>query len=830
MAKINKTIKNQSTSKKKISFFSSPDFLYFAGTVLIVFFIYSFSLFRPWLPFDERLLSQETFFPIPTRFDEIFEVINTFILKSHVISGNTFFSNIATLRSNPITFAFIVFISFFFQKNAFFYHCLQLFIHLINTTLVYLILKKSLSILTYNQKDTNHTFSIPIISLFTVLWGLHSANTEAVLLVTNLTAILTYTFCFCFILYEISKIEKTILYISKGETSLISLLFFILMFLTEYGYSLPLILFFIVFAYGIRNTLSIKDSLTSACKATLPYFLGLLLFVLISLLKPTSVINNLFSSQNTIYSIYKTSFISAFIERNLWLVPQLFVHFVKLLFFPKTLSLFQSNLVHLSHTLISAYSIFSFLSYLLFITIPAILFLLFRKKNHGFIYPLIYAFYFSIFPFLHIITPTYCLSADRYCYFPSFIIVFILIQILNLMLYGKSQQTLKFALIGISFIVLALSCRTLIRFQDWNDNDRLYTSAARVEKNPLYKAQRLVILANSVGERGNQALMEKYLNDSLKLLNKALKQYNYKKGDSIKEPITLKLYGLDNKSLSLQSAYSIAAIKNSNYREAPKKILEFLDPYFKNNLKILGITPIVLYSEILLGAGQLDQVRKVLEYGFKKYDFSDDISNKLAEYYMFYEKDYDKSFKVLQHAYAYFPNNPQILEKLLKYYEYKNDLSNQAKIAYLIGLRLHYPESYQRAVQTYLDLNQLQLANKALRKLIRLKSDDPLTYLLTSRYLDMTGQRSKILGVLNSALILSNKLGDKQDINVTKSILVSLINVNASLGNINNAKQFLSVFEKFKDLTPQDKLQIQTSKKFLDKTEDKHALKSVSRQ
>jgi tetratricopeptide (TPR) repeat protein len=219
----------------------------------------------------------------------------------------------------------------------------------------------------------------------------------------------------------------------------------------------------------------------------------------------------------------------------------------------------------------------------------------------------------------------------------------------------------------------------------------------------------------------------------------------------------------------------------------------------------------------------------VLEYGYGKFDYSDDISNKLAEYYMFYEKDLDKGFKILQHAYNLFPNNTQILESLLKYYEQKNDPVNEARIAYLIGLRRHSPKHYQLAVKIYLDLNQLQLANKALRKLVRLKEDDPLTLLFTSRYLDLKGQRSKVLGVLNTALILSNKLGDKQDINVTKSILVSLINVHATLGNLSYAKQFLSVFEGIKDLTPQDQLQIKATKKLLEEFESKRSLKSVSR-
>lgn len=808
-----KTVKNQFKTKKKKPFVTSPDFLYFSGTVFIVFLIYFFSLFRPWLPFDERLIYEEAFFPIPARFEEIFEIINSFILKAHMISVNVFFSNLITLRCNPLASAIIVFTSFFFQKNPFLYHLLQLSIHLINTALVYLILKKTFSIL--NTDKTNNNFILSGISLFTLLWALHSAGTEAILLTTNWTTILTYSFCLSFILYEISKIKKNIFPVSIKPSIIISILFLVLMFLTEYGYSLPLILFFIIFAYSIKNALSIKDSLISALKATLPYFCGLLLFVLISLLKPDSAINNLVSSQSTTYSLHKTSFMYAFIERNLWLVPQLFIHFLKLLVFPKTLSLYQSTLVNLSNSLISKYSIFCFLSYLTFLLAPLILFFIHRKKTYCFIYPLIYAFFFSIFPFLHIITPTYCLSADRYCYFPSFVLLFILIQVFYLLFYGKNQKLLKSLLISLSLFVLLMGVRTLIRISEWNDPYKLYSSAVKIEKNPLYRGRRLITLAEYVGEQGKQILMENLLSDSLNLSNKALQQLKSEKKRFPGQPITLKLYGLDRDSLIQKTVYSIANIKYDNYLEPPEKILSILDPYFENNLDIAAITPILLYYKVLLKAGHLEKAKKVIEFAYGKFNYSNDILNQLAEYYLLYEHDLDKSFKILQAAYNYYPNNTQILLKLRKYYEQKKDLMNEAKFAYLIGLREHSPSDYQIAVKLYLDLNQLQLANKSLRKLIRLSPNDPLTLLLTSRYLDLTGQRKKILGILNSALILSNKLGDKQDINVTKSILISLINVNASLGNISNAKQFLSVFEHIKDLTPQDKLQIQASKKFL---------------
>ena len=502
-----KTVKNQFKTKKKKPFVTSPDFLYFSGTVFIVFLIYFFSLFRPWLPFDERLIYEEAFFPIPARFEEIFEIINSFILKAHMISVNVFFSNLITLRCNPLASAIIVFTSFFFQKNPFLYHLLQLSIHLINTALVYLILKKTFSIL--NTDKTNNNFILSGISLFTLLWALHSAGTEAILLTTNWTTILTYSFCLSFILYEISKIKKNIFPVSIKPSIIISILFLVLMFLTEYGYSLPLILFFIIFA----------------------------------------AINNLVSSQSTTYSLHKTSFMYAFIERNLWLVPQLFIHFLKLLVFPKTLSLYQSTLVNLSNSLISKYSIFCFLSYLTFLLAPLILFFIHRKKTYCFIYPLIYAFFFSIFPFLHIITPTYCLSADRYCYFPSFVLLFILIQVFYLLFYGKNQKLLKSLLISLSLFVLLMGVRTLIRISEWNDPYKLYSSAVKIEKNPLYRGRRLITLAEYVGEQGKQILMENLLSDSLNLSNKALQQLKSEKKRFPGQPITLKLYGLDHDSL-----------------------------------------------------------------------------------------------------------------------------------------------------------------------------------------------------------------------------------------------------------------------------------------
>ena len=830
-----KTNKSQFKPKKKNSFFSlasekinTPQVLYFTGTIFIVFLIYSFSLFRPWLPFDERLMYKEDFFPIPQRFNEISEIIKTFMLKAHIISGNSLFSNIATLRANPITFALIVFVSFFFKKQAVLYHILQLFIHLVNSALVFLIFKRIIEFI--SDKTISH-FKYLVISFFTLLWALHSTSSEAILLVSNFTTLITYTICLCFILYEIDRLHRNKFDLSKTQTFFLSILFFCVMFFTEYGYTLPFIIFFIVFSLVYKNSNSIKKSLACSIKRSTPYLTGILFFVLFSAFNPDSIVHTVIHSQNIRHIELKVNPVYAFIERNLWLTPQLFVHLLKLMVFPKTLSLFQSNHVYLSDEVMSAYSVFSTTCYIFFLLAPIILFIIFRHQKHSFVYPFLYALYFGIFPFIHAAAPAYCLSADRYCYFPVFLLLIILIYPVYTLLSPVSRNSLKPIIITFSCITLLFGIRTLIRINEWNKPYKLFESAANSQKNFLYKGQRLNILADYAGELlRNQELMESLLEKSLSCLNKALHEFKAKSKTTENQPVTLKIYGLDYKTLTQKAAYSIAVIKNDNYQDSPQNTLAIFEPYIEKNLKSAGINQIIFYSEILLKGRFLDKAKKVLEYGYKKFNYSDEIGNKLAEYYMFYEKDFDKTFNILQTVHSLFPNNSKTLENLLRYYEQKNDLINEARIAYLIGLRKHSSRHYQLAVKIYLDLNQLQLANKSLRKLIRLKEDDPLTLLLTSRYLDLAGQRRKILEVLNTALIASNKSGANQDINVTKSILISLINVHANLGNISNARQFLSIFEKIKGLTSEDKLQIQATKKMIANIESKRSLKSVSSQ
>ncbi len=180
---------------------NNNSYQYLFGTLIIVFLVYLSSLFRPWQPFDEGMIYDETLFPIPKEFSDIFEIIKYFVINAHTESINSTFSNHFAIRSAPLPWSIFTFILYLFKINPFFYRLLSVLIHLINTSLVWLIFY-----FIFRNSKTNLTIILP--SILTLLWALHSANSEAVLLATNWNGILTFTFCFGFILYEISRLTN----------------------------------------------------------------------------------------------------------------------------------------------------------------------------------------------------------------------------------------------------------------------------------------------------------------------------------------------------------------------------------------------------------------------------------------------------------------------------------------------------------------------------------------------------------------------------------------------------------------------------------------------
>lgn len=696
--------------KNNISYFIS-------GTLILVFLIYFSSLNRPWLFFDEHLLYEEVLLPAPRSLQEVFEIIFNFVPGLHLESMNTFFSNIHTVRPQPVlTSIFTIVFNFIFKNNAFYFHLLQLIIHLLNTALVWLIFYKVLQV--------KHMGLPLLISVFTLIWALHPTNIEAVLLTTNWNMVLMHTFCFGFLLYEITTMGKHT-GLPLRRFIFIPILFFISMSFAEHAYTFPFVLFFVLLAMGRHTGLPLHTK--TSFFITAPYLIGIVIFIFYFLIRTNGLPTQLI------------------IERNLWLTPQIFLHFLKLLFFPKTLSVYQSNLINFSSSTFEIYSIFSTLVYLLFIVSP-VLFLI-RFKNPFFF--LIFAFFFSLFPFLQILAPTYCLAAERYLYFPSFVAILMIFSFI--LTSAKSSDKKYFTTVSIlSICILALlAARTITRINDWNSGEKLILSAINIEKKPLFKAQKQVIYADHLKKSGRLSKMEKIINEALKNSQFALEHYDSLKKLRLNQPASLRFYGLDYDSLSVKSAYLISTIETDFLNKKPNEVSGFYEPYIKDKLNEAFINEITFYASILTKTGRREEAIKVLENGQKRFLYSSSIIHSLINYSLADDHTTERAYELLEEAKKYFFNDPLTLVQLIKYYTLKGDLLNQAKYAYLHGLRTHNIKSYQFAANTYLNLKALKLAKKPLDKLLKLDKENNVTLLLQRKYKLLAGEKDKSILHLN---------------------------------------------------------------------------------
>ena len=755
-------------------------------TLFFVFLIYSFSLNREWQLFDEKgMYVDEKLFPMPTHFGEIFEVIKTFAFNYHIDSQNAFYSNVITIRSNLLGAILNIIISYLFQKNIFYYHLLEIFLHLVNTALVFLI---------FNKLLTNNNYKNLLSCLFTLIWALHPTNVEAVLLGTNWPSLLTYTFCFGFFLFNLRKISKENYEYSFKETLIISALFFLSVLISEYSYTLPLILFFtsLAFSRSIRNSL----------KLSLPYFLGTLFLIIFYIFKSLGIA-----------SIAKSQFINLSLERFFFLTPQIFFHFLKLLFYPKELSLYQSNLVHLASSLFDPYHLFTLIVFLSFLVLPLLIFLLPANKDKKYSIFLIYSFVFSIFPFLHIIPPTYCLIADRYCYFPWFVgLICILKTIRELPLLPKKTFIAFPAL-----IVFVFTTWTFIQIKTWENSFTLYSQAAKCPGDNFYKGKIYSILGYYFHLTGDEEKMKKYLLISINYLNSAIKELEAKKIKSLSSPQSLKDYGLDSNSLLTTCAFAISSSRFDYLKENAHDVLKFYAPYIKDNLASAGNSQIDLYAKLLIKTNQREKALEVLENARKKYPFSPTIIYTLSNFYL-KNKDLDKATQIIEEGYKLYPTYSRILLRMIKLSELKNDPLKLAEYEYLLGLRIHSQEAYQKATQLYLSLNKLSHAKRSLDKLLLLDNQNPVTLFLLSKYYYLTNNKALILETLNKAYLACKRTDIEVNPLIYKSILLSLTSFNLSYSNFDAVKKYIMELGNIPDLlTKEEKVYTETLKKSLEK-------------
>ena len=319
----------------------------------------------------------------------------------------------------------------------------------------------------------------------------------------------------------------------QKNKSLILFIFFITLteiLFTEHTITIAIAIFLTVFYYIKHITKdSFIDSLKTAFITSLPSFIVIIGYWLFRTILISSATTN--ATQNSFGNL---------IERIVFLSPQVFIHDLKLVFYPINLTIDQIDLIHLDKNIFGTYHMLCIFAFILFLALIWIL-----KNNFAFLSYGLFVYLITILPFLQII-PLYSLVAERYNYLGSAFIslgaVTALFKLLN-----KSNKILISILI---IICLLFGIRTVYRIQDWKDSKSLFLSAANTSKTLLKKG---IWTYNLAICESNKNKRDELLNLSTNLL----KIYS-QNSDKIPENTILKKYELDKESLLAKAALRIA--------------------------------------------------------------------------------------------------------------------------------------------------------------------------------------------------------------------------------------------------------------------------------
>lgn len=621
-------------------------------TIVFLFFVHTLNY--SWKYFDEQMIYNETLLPVPSSIIEAFNYILNFGLYNFFEASNPLYSSITNLRCNPINSLISLFAYALFQKNSFYYHLASLILHIFNTCILFFILndiyEKS------NQLEKKNKYKLLLISSLTLIWALHPTIIEPITFITNWIGILSYSFFLLTLFLFIKEASQIVLFCT----------FLASIFICEYSVTLPLILFFYSFAMNKSN--SLLEKINFALRTTLPLFLGLLIYIISFLSQPT-----------------KTNFISypldITLERIFWLSPQIFFHFLKLIFLPIHLTIDQTGNVLFGKTLFDPYAVFCIL--LMYLTIAFLAYVLFnsnRNQNRNFII-LLSSFLLSLLPFLQIISPTYCLASERYLYLPLF---FLVIGAAHFIFNLKKR---KATLIVLILLLLTYGTRSYIRTFDWKDSITLFSSAYKENSNPLLKAIRLQFVGTLLVSPDNPIEIRSHgidhINGSINILKNYFNKLRNEKNTA--SPKILKVYGLDSKAQEAKAAYLLAFEKyglEMDLKNSYETLKPFIDDKSVNDPSVISF-----YANLLSLLSKTKEEKILLEESSQKI-MSPLTLVPLANIYID-EKNFAKSEKSLKLLYRYFPYNIQVLETMKRFYYEKGDQKSFKYFSELLNFRIH---------------------------------------------------------------------------------------------------------------------------------------------
>jgi tetratricopeptide (TPR) repeat protein len=370
---------------------------------------------------------------------------------SYIVTNTAFqhFNFIALFQKNifngvsqyrPIPALYFSALYYIFHSISFFYHFMQLLIHIANTVLLFLFF--------------SHLFKKKIAFILSLIFLVHPIQVEAVSFIGASDNPLFFLFGMSAFLLSIGEMK------SKYKTFSIFILLLLSVLTNETG----ILFLFIILSY---------QYLLQKGK-TIYYIPPGILTVIIYFVMRFGIGNVFFSKENFVAIGDLT------LLQRIFNIPEIFFYYIKTLFFPNQLLIEQQWIV--KNINIADFYI-PLLIDILFLTIVAIGGMWISKKNEKAL-P-VYIFFFIWFIsgiVLHLqIFSLDMTVADRWFYFPFVGILGMTGLIITTM---RSKLVQKWLFIIGSLIIILLSIRTMIRNLDWKDDLTLNSHDVKISVNP----------------------------------------------------------------------------------------------------------------------------------------------------------------------------------------------------------------------------------------------------------------------------------------------------------------------------------------------------------
>ncbi len=409
--------------------------------------------------------------------DDEEQVVNNVLVHSisnipSFFSGSTFNTggsgSLGGLYYKPMMSVSYSFIYSIFGSNAFFFHLLQLIIHITNSIFVFLIFN-------YFFKKFK---SGQIISFFlSLIFLIHPINTETVIYIASMQDTLFFFFGISALWITISKRNSFFNLFTVAFLILLSLLS------KETGFVfIPIILSYLL--------LFKKDKLIPNVIS-----IGIVLFIY-SLLR--FVIAGIYLNKHGLSPITRISFLE-----RIYNIPEIIIFYLKTFIYPVKLSIAQ-------HWVIKSINFSEFylplLLSIIFFIFLIILAIYFKSKvNNSFKIYLFFLVWFILGLGLHLqIFPLDMTVAERWFYLPEVGLLGILgIIVQTFIMEDQSFRVKKvksILLILFIFLILFLSIRTIVRNTNWKDGLALYSNDIKITQGSFDMENNLGVELYRVGK------------------------------------------------------------------------------------------------------------------------------------------------------------------------------------------------------------------------------------------------------------------------------------------------------------------------------------------